>query len=383
MRKGRCSNNPSACSFAASGKLLPFAGHGSLCPECGAPLAMVASESEDNEPFNTPSAPSRKIIEEDYEPAPNQALEFAKIAALIAVLGAGAFFCFKYLNQNKTDGVETTNSVISNSIAAPTIEEITPSQIARLAADTELKSAPDFTATSIAKFPAGAVFDVTGRTNVNGIDWVRVNIPNQAMVGYVEISKLMGIGGAPFILGNMAVEPVQVPVAPVISEITEIPETIYYVSSSQANLRAQAGANSEKVGAAVLGDTVSVTGSRTIDGKLWYRINLPNGGQGWVNGTLVSRTKPAPPPPEPDKTTIPEVKGAEITEGTYVVITSDKAKIVAEIGSETAIAADVQKGMAVQIQSVQEVDGKTWYQVRSKRFNIDGWVSSSSVKPVN
>lgn len=383
MRKGRCSNNPSDCSFSASGKLLPFAGPGSICPECGAPLAMVAStETDESAPAFSGASSQSNTNRREYEDQPNQALEFAKIAAMIAVLGAGMFFGFKFLNKNNSEMVENSPAVVSNAVAVPTIEEINPSQIARLSAPTDIKSGPDAGSTTIAQFPSGAVFDVTGRVSSNGIDWARITIPNQANVGFVEISKLMGVSGTPFILGNMIAEPT-LPPEPVVSAISEMPETIYYISSTQANLRAQASAVSEKVGAAVLGDTISVTGKRTVDGKTWYRINLPSGGEGWVNGTLVSKTKPAPPPPEEDKTTIPDAKAEPIAEGAYVVITSDKAKIVPEIGGETAIEASVQKGMAVQIQAIQEVDGKTWYQVRSKRFNIDGWVPSTAVKPVN
>ncbi len=387
MRKGRCSNNPSDCSFAANGKLLPFAGTGSLCPECGAPLAMVSASQEDDQYESAPQRATRR--REVYEEPPNQALEFAKIAAIIAVLGGGAFFGFKILNEKNANSNETPPMAISNAVTVPVVEDVMPAQVAKLIAPSDVRSAPDVTSASLGQLNAGAIIDVTGTINSNGVEWARISIPNQPNAGgFIEISKLMGISGAPFILGNVTIAPIESlppapPPPPVISEISDMPETIFYVSSPTANLRADAGVSAAKVGTGVLGDTLSVTGSRTVDGKTWYRINLPSGGEGWVNATLLSKTKPAPPPPEADKTVIPESKTSEIAEGSYVVITSEKARIVPEIGSETAIDASIQKGMAVQIQAVKEVDGKTWYQVRSKRFNIDGWVSSSSVKPVN
>ena len=52
IKRGQCSNSPSKCSNAANGTLLAYAGTNSICPECGAPLALVAGEG------NSPAQPS-------------------------------------------------------------------------------------------------------------------------------------------------------------------------------------------------------------------------------------------------------------------------------------------------------------------------------------
>lgn len=389
LKKGQCSNSPSKCNFAKDGTLLPYAGPSSICPECGAPLALVAAPDGVVTPTQSTPKPVFEDDEDDYEAAPSQALEFAKIAGLIAILGTAAFFGIKFFaNMNNNSGNEEITNSIGNQVTnVPVINEISPSQIAKVNNMLEVKVSPSMTSSSMGTLSIGTVVDINGSVSNEGIEWARIVLPNNStQYGFVKTSDLIGLAGGdalvldPSLAGVNAVSADVTPLPPVIGPITESSETLLYVSSQTANIRAEAGANATKVSEALRGDTVVASASRTVDGKKWYRINLPSGGQGWISATLLSNTKPSDEPKPVIEEKTPS-KPVPIEEGTNVVFTSEGVKVrnIPENadGNEQA---EGKRGMVVQVQEIENKDGVTWYKVRSKRFNIDGWVEGKSVK---
>lgn len=384
LKKGQCSNSPSKCNFAKDGTLLPYAGPSSICPECNAPLAMVAAPPNlDNSADFVKKAP---IEEEYYEEKPSQALEFAKIAALIVIGGSLIFFGMKYFtNQNKEE-ITTIGNEVSNQVTIGQIEEINPAQIAKVNILADVKVTPSLTASTMGTLAVGTMVDVTGRVIADNVEWLRVIIPNNStQYGFVKAQDLASLNQNDGIVLNPSLEATNVvaaivPPEPVIGPISETSEQLFYVSSKIANIRVGAGASEAKLTESLRGDTLTSDASRMVDGKKWYRVTLPNGEKGWISASLLSTTKPIDEP-EPKIEEKEAPKPTLIEEGNNVVIVSDNIKIrnIPEIadGNEQAIA---KRGMVVQVQEIENKDGATWYKVRSKRFNIDGWVEGKSIK---
>ena len=96
-------------------------------------------------------------------------------------------------------------------------------------------------------------------------------VPNQSgQTGYIKVSDVVPIDGGSLLTN-------QVTTTPVVSEVSELPETIFSIYGDKANIRDQAGLNGKKVAEMLRGDTLSASATRTVDGKTWYRVNLPTG----------------------------------------------------------------------------------------------------------
>lgn len=385
LKKGQCSNSPSKCNFAKDGTLLPYAGPSSICPECNAPLALVAMppNAEANNNFSQ-SAP----IEEDYyEEKPSQALEFAKIAAFILIAGGLLFFGFKFfVNQKNNEEITQIDNMQTNQTILGQIEEINPVQIAKVNFLTDVKVSPSLSASSMGTLSEGSMVDVTGKIFAENIEWFRIVIPNNStQYGFVKAQDLQNLNQNdalaldPSLNGANSVAAI-IPPEPVLGPIIETSQSLFYVSSKVANIRIEAGANAAKLTEALRGDTFTADASRMVDDKKWYRITLANGEKGWISASLLSSTKPVDEP-EPKIEEKEPQKPVLIEEGNNVLIVSDNVKIrnIPEIadGNEQALA---KRGMVVQVQEIENKEGVTWYKVRSKRFNIDGWVEGKSIK---
>jgi formylglycine-generating enzyme required for sulfatase activity len=83
---------------------------------------------------------------------------------------------------------------------------------------------------------------------------------------------------------------------------------VYYIATTNANVRSQPTPRAERVGELDKGERVHVTGR--VRDKNWYRIDLASGSSGFVFGELLREPRkaspPAPPPkPEPEPATPP------------------------------------------------------------------------------
>ncbi len=400
-RKGRCSNLPDNCELAKNGTLLPFAGLGSICPECGSPLALMRSETQASENlFEEDFAPNgaadsqRRYNSHNAPKRQNGLLNAGLIAAFVVGLGLLAFIGAKLLRPND-DNSATTETIATSQFDPSQVATIEPSIIARASSNLEVKTEPSDEALGVANLGIGAVVDVTGRAIINNIVWARVNVPNRPnQTGYVREDQLIGLNGAPISIGanssalNNLAPSENVPAPPVIGEIVDTPERIVYIQSNRANIRAEAGPEAVRIGEALRGDTLSIDASRTHNGKIWYRVTLPNGSKGWISGTLVGDKAPAPIAAPTDTNAAssdansPKV-AKEIAAGSRVVITSANVGVhsAASPEEETKIAS-AERGFVLQVTEISQSGGQTWYKVKSNRLGIDGWIPASAAKSV-
>jgi|GEM_PF-3287136 hypothetical protein len=401
LKKGRCSNSPAKCKLAQSAELLPYAGMGSLCPECGAPLALVSIEPEINAAQSAPPKPTVNnastqpavdpaSYDNEYVPS-NSGLEWARNIAIIVILGALVFLGLKFAfnpDRNNSDGAETILGDAAN------IQTLNPTKVARIKNNLSVKASPDESANEIGTLVSGVVVDVTGLITKDNIAWARITMPNQStQSGFVHQSDIESLGGdsdLAIISGPIVNE---IPPAdgalslPMFSEVSEIPAQTFYVTSNRANIRAEAGVNATRITEATRGQQLVATASRIVDNKTWYRVKLANGSIGWLSGSLLS-TSPPPPLPEPVPSQFEESKTVDanelVTEGENVIIVSPQANIRSKpVVSSDTIIGRAERGMVMRVDEVQSLDGTTWYHVKNSRFGIDGWISSSTARGVN
>lgn len=390
LKKGRCSNSASKCKLAQTGELLPYAGIGSICPECSAPLALVSVEEGPTPPQPTPTAaaPSAPPIYDDYDDEPsNKGLEWAKTIAFIAIVGALIFFGLRFAFGPRDAGEDVA---ITNSVDTSAIQVLNPTAVARTKAAISVKSQADETASEIGTLAQGVVVDVTGLLDKNGVTWARVTMPNQStQSGFVHQSDLESLSGGADLaivsgpMANEIVPPDGALITPMFTPITDMPPRTYYITSARANVRAEAGVSAARITELTRGDQLVADGSRMVDNKTWYRVKLPNGDIGWLSSSLVSTS---PPPEEP---VVEEKDGLQyqdnvVTEGQNVIITTAQANIRAKpVVADDNIISRADRGMVMRVEEVQSLDGTTWYHVKSNRFGIDGWISSSTARGVN
>lgn len=389
LKKGRCSNSASKCKLAQTGELLPYAGIGSICPECSAPLALVSIEAEVPPQKTAPVTPTPTYDDYDYEPS-NKGLEWAKTIAIIVIVGALVFFGLRFALGSRDSGDDIA---ISNSVDESSIQALNPTAVARAKAAISVKAEADDAASEIGTLAQGVVVDVTGLLTKDGVSWARVTMPNQStksgFVHQADLESLSGGADLAIISGPMAneiVPPDGALITPMFTAITDMPPQTYYITSARANVRAEAGVNAARITELTRGDQLVADGSRMVDNKTWYRVKLPNGTYGWLSSSLVSNSPPvdeSAPAPTPDET---KTIGADeiVTEGENVIIVTPQANIRSKpvIGEETIIGR-ADRGMVVRVDEVQSVDGTTWYHVKNNRFGIDGWISSSTARGVN
>lgn len=400
LRKGRCSNHPSKCSAAKDGILLPFAGLGSLCPECGAPLALIASDNEAANPTlpqSTYVPPAQNYStanqtndEADYYEEPSRKGNSFVIAAFvlgILALAVVGLLVFKGRGQDNA-AVPTINA---ENLDQSQVAEITPAIIARTNASVDVKSSPSATAASLGMLNLGSVVDVTGRVNIENAIWARINIPNQpSKIGWLPESQLTSLSGVllsdSLSTNNIApsTDVVLPPAPPEITPIVEVAPRVLYVQSERANIRAEGDPNATKIGGGLRGDTLTADASRTFNGKIWYRVTMPNGEKGWVSASLLGPNPPPelPPAKEPKTTETTTSAPVIVSEGSRIVISSSSATVFSAAGggpdSKVGLA---ERGMVLQVDSVSQEAGQTWYHVKSNRHGIDGWVAATSAKP--
>jgi GW (Gly-Tryp) dipeptide domain len=387
IKRGQCSNNPTKCSNAANNVLLAYAGPKSICPECGAPLALVAVEnSDDNISFQSPN-PAKS---DDYfeEKSTNGMLDFVKTLAIIAVLGGAVFVGLKFFTSKNNAQDTNFSEQLGNQTVLPTngFEQLSAPIIVKSNGMVEVKTSPSMSSESIATLGQGMTMDVEARGIVDGIEWLKVIIPNHSgQIGYVRAAEVSPLGDGMYsgmqdgMMGmpsNMVgMPPVAAP--PVIGPIVTMTDTIFYVQSDKANLRTDAGANAPKSSEAMRGETLNANASRTVGGKTWYRVTTKSGESAWVAASTLGK---APPAPKDETAAVDAVVG--VSAGANVVFVADKIKVKAADPTLGEDEIEARKDMVVQVDATEIRNGVTWYHIKSKRFNMDGWVDGRNVKAV-
>jgi uncharacterized protein YgiM (DUF1202 family) len=452
LRKGRCSNDPRNCTLAAAKTELPYAGIDSICPECNAPLAALAGSksSEDSarasagpvtpppppivQPTYTPAPPTPsstqgyqnapRLNEEprrpsyDYEPETKAPRDNAMRITQIVVIGAAValigFFGWRMFLQPRPVGAPDSATSAPNADAMNgQILQISPAQMRRANVPVEVRTIPDPASAIVSNLAAGALLDVTGQVQVAGITWLRVTLPNDSSKsGFVRDDQMAPLGDVALqVVPNNPLAPNGVPgINPgvasteVLGPIQALVPQKFYVATRTANVRQDANTNSGRVGTLSFNDELQVVAQRTLGGALWYQVELPNGGGGWMNARLLSGdqretpvdsqpiTPPVPgeklaPKPSPD-TDAPasEVGKRDNREallafgpGTTLRVDAVTANLRKEPGATgNSVIEALARDTLMSVEDVRVLNGVPWYRVTTPG-GAQGWISGRTV----
>lgn len=460
MRIGRCSNDPKNCTLAGNKTHIPYAGIDSVCPECSAPLAAIASPPQappqtpipppppiepqptsatTAPPIYAPPQPQQRDVRPDYsrderdadaprrraqyeddyrqeERAPeDNVMKFTKIAiagAAIVLLGFAAWRIFDKPQPDAAPELAATASVVG--VAGQQVTQISPAQLRRILVATQAFGVPDPAGPVIAQLPMGATLDVSGQINVNGVNWLRVSLPNDSsrsvfvredQMGFVgdgalAVAPIDPLAGMPLPPGGAAVPGTGAP--EIVGPVQPRAPSTFYIASRQANIRQEANVVSAKVGTFEFTDPVTVIGQRMVGARTWYQVQLPSGGTGWINGRLVSGTPRAAPidapgfaaPGSAAPKSVPKPEGSALSEtgkddnqaaltaygpGTKMRVDATTANLRKEPGATgNSVVEALPRDTVIAVEDVRIVNGVPWYQVTSPN-GAQGWVSGRTV----
>lgn len=423
VRVGRCSNDPDRCSLARERADLPYAGLDSLCPECGSPLALIASRPQKAPPASPPPPPPVVPAQQpewgelaagdgdgdldDVRPRSGALNATLAVVAAAALLAFG-WFAVRMVTATDADGDSAIRAEQSEDAAAPTgVQALFPAEVRRVQIAADARREPDPNALVEVTLQAGQMVDMTGRVNVGGASWARVTLPgNGARSAWVREDQLGMLGDAsgPLIEPDPAnpngVAPIPAPLPkeppPVTSDgpVEPVEPRVMYVTSQLANVREASSAASAKVAQMLYGDTLTVTAQQRVAGRLWFQVELPGGGQGWMNSDLLILTPPrapmdgppaqppsSPPKAEPDAAPPPPGEQGAIGKGSAVTVVPTGANLRAEPSLDNGtIVGNAPGGTRLKVQGSRTVEGRLWYLVETP-MGYSGWVSSRVVAP--
>lgn len=451
MRKGRCSNDPKNCTLASARTELPYAGIDSICPECGSPLAAVAASPQSSppppppppiaqprepvfvEPVVAASTPSEMPRYQERTPAQSyprssdyqdnyqeperkdSAMKLTQIMIVGAAIALLGFFAWRmFLQPRPVSSPELAATASVTGVGGQQVTQISPPQLRRVSVMTEARSVPDAAGAVIAQLPEGSVVDVSGQIQVAGISWLRISLPkDSSKSGFVREDQMAmladsGVSVMPMDPTTNAVQPGSgLPAAPeVVGPIQSREPTTFYVASVQANVRQEANAVSAKVSTFEFSDPITVIAQRSVGTSLWYQVQLPSGGMGWINGRLVSaaprdvpidRATANPSPKDvksPSKPDLPSDGLAEdrttveskpaltaVSPGTTMRVDSTIANLRKEPGATgNSVVEVLSRDTLMSVEDVRILNGVPWYRVTSPN-GAQGWVSGRTVVP--
>jgi SH3-like domain-containing protein len=366
----------------------------------------------------------------------------------ILILGAliAGFLLLRTLGgaQDGTPGPGslTDTAATETSFDPASVRSVSPPELRRVTAMVEALSAPVATASVVGQLARDAAVDVTGRVEAGGVRWARVVLPGAGgRSGYVredvlepladragsqEATDLDGITLAPGPAAPMEALP-QAPVQP--GAVEPMAPAVVYVASRRANIRAEASADSARLGQMVFGDTLMVVARQSVGERLWLQVQLPDGTSGWINAGLVASSRPEAPidaasaqapastqapasapaagPPQaspprsapgrspllpplpPGEARAPagrearDMAGLDVGSGPFgrgaiVAVQTPQANV--RDRPQGTVIDRVSLGDRLKIQQAVQVEGRIWLRVTTAQ-GVTGWISSSTVAP--
>lgn len=449
VRKGRCSNDPTNCTLAGQKAELPYAGIDSVCPECGSPLAALAlghatrpAAAAPIAPPPTPAPPPPPLLppapvaQSEYQYPPrsepqhynrqpdfdggarepsNNAMKLTQMVIIGVATALIGFFAWRmFLQPRPVEGPEIGAAASVASAGDQQVTQISPAQLRRLSVASQAHSVPDAAGSIVGGLAAGSVLDVTGQVNVNGVNWLRISLPNDSSrSGFVRENQMESMGDPSLTISPTdpmtgTLPPGTVlpnPALPaVIGPVQAREPATFYVASIRANIRQEADAASAKVGAFEFTDPITVVGQRAVGTNIWYQVQLPSGGNGWINGRLISATprdipidraaaastatvtkQPSKPSFQPDAVASDVGKSdnqaamTAVGPGTTIRVDASVANLRKEPGATgNSIIEVLQRDTLLSVEDVRIINGVPWYRVTS-RDRAQGWVSGRTV----
>lgn len=328
FNQGRCSNDPALCSLAREQVLVPWAGLGSICPECGSPVARVANAAIAGDIHGSPlessgtvaaglpqSRPSdqwqalpegtgleglddaRAAARRQEQPEPERAngSGFLLTSVLVLLALIGGFAVFRFLDSRNT--IEFQSGVlppVEDPAALPGFVPLSPPDMLEVTLGLTAYERPDATSAVLGQIGAGTLIDVTGTIGSETGGWAQIIMPGRQTVrGWVQRGGLSRLRGMPELADTDALLPdASTAGVGLASAIQELQRFIAYVTPAQVTVHAEAGNGSLILGQLPQGAALIVNAARAMPDGPWYRIDLDAGGTGWIKADLLGRDRP-------------------------------------------------------------------------------------------
>jgi uncharacterized protein YgiM (DUF1202 family) len=352
---------------------------------------------------------------EDSRAPTNNAMKLTQIVIVGAALALIGFFGWRmFLQPRPVQGPDLATAANVTGVGSQQVTQISPAQLRSVSIATDAKSIPDAGGAVVAQFQVGTMLDVTGQIAVNGVNWLRVSLPNDSSRnGFVRADQMSNVGGEALSvtpLDGLPAGPADNAVAPnaatpdVVGPIQVREPTTLYVASLRANVRQEADAASAKVGSYEFTDPITIVAQRSVGSAIWYQVQLPSGGNGWINGRLVSstprdipidkatampataNTKQTGKPGVPSDSPVSEIGKNDdqaamraFGPGTTIRVDAATANLRKEPGATgNSVVEALQRDTLMSVEDVRVINGVPWYRVTSPNRS-QGWVSGRTV----
>ena len=159
------------------------------------------------------------------------------------------------------------------------------------------------------------------------------------------------------------------------------------VSGSGVNLRSDAGTGSSTVGTAKKGETLIVTGTKTVDNKLWYQVMRTSGGDAmWIASWYTEKAADSQAGTSTENSSTTAGSNTASTSGSSMVgktisVTGSVVNLRASTNTTSAVLGQAVKGDTFTVLNETKVDGDIWYQVKMKsgvKVWIAGWLTAEA-----
>ncbi|MCZ8207183.1 MAG: SH3 domain-containing protein [Aquidulcibacter sp.] len=423
MRKGRCSNEPSACEFARHQLELPYAGPGSVCPRCGSPLAAIIDPSEPSaqsysQTGQPPPPPSplypeprpKPGFEPMVEPVLNApsgvtVMQITRWVAIAALLILVSFIGWRLFGPEQDPNSALDPAGLSALTEGLDIQQISPPEMRRVDVSTEARVSPDPTSAVIMLLAPDTILDVTGQIEVGGLTWLRITLPNdRSRSGFIREDMLAPLGegdGDYSSLDPLAGNTINgsiLPVAPVQVGAMALSQPVtYQIVGPPASIHLSPAFESPQLGQVGSGVLVMVVAQQISNGLPWYQVQLTNGRAGWISGnsavraaespnaavaaaaaTAETSTESASQPAPKSELEIPAGPMA-VSVGTLMRVDTPSASLRARPGAASDPVLEVlPTDTLMSVEDVRIVAGVPWYQVTSPK-GTQGWLSGRSL----
>ncbi len=422
MRKGRCSNEPSACEFARHQLELPYAGSGSVCSRCGSPLAAIL-DPIDQSASPAPSAPPpppplyrephpKPAFEAQVEPSFEarsgltvmQITRWVAIAALLILVG---FIGWRLFGPEQDPNSAVDPAGLSALTDGLDIQQISPPEMRRVDVSTEARVSPDPTSAVIMLLAPDTILDVTGQIQVGGLNWLRITLPNdRSRSGFIREDMLapLGEGEGDYssldpLAGN-TINGAVLPVAPVqVGAVAMAQPVTYQIVGAAASIHLSPAFESPQLGQVGSGVLVMVVAQQISNGLPWYQVQLTNGRTGWISGNSAVRAAESPNAaaasaasaaaalPAAESSSQPASKAESeipagpmaVSVGTLMRVDTPTASLRARPGAASDPVLEVlPTDTLMSVEDVRIVAGAPWYQVTSPK-GTQGWLPARSL----
>jgi uncharacterized protein YgiM (DUF1202 family) len=358
--------------------------------------------------------------EDQYEESgsTNSAMKLTQLAIVGAAIALIGFFAWRmFLQPRPVSAPDLAATASVTGVGSQQVVQISPAQLRRVTVATPAFGTPDAAGPVMAQLNAGSMLDVTGQIQVAGVNWLRVSLPNDSSKsGFVREDQMSAVGDGALSMAPMdpslggqvagtALPGAASPIAPdVIGPIQAREPTTYYVASLLANIRQEANASSAKVGTFEFTDPITVIGQRSVGAGVWYQVQLPSGGNGWINGRLLSAaprdipldkttaggqntaTKPPSQPAiasdQPSKDPVVPDSQPPLTAldpGTTIRVNASVANLRKEPGATgNSVVEVLARDSLMSVEDVRILNGVPWYRVTSPN-GTKGWVSGRTI----